>query len=135
MGEYDDIIGLPHHVSSTRPHMPMLDRAAQFQPFRALTGYEDAVQETARHTDEKVELTEDEKALLDIELQRLSDDIASRPQVTLTCFRPDKKKSGGAYVTTTGRLKKIDDIEGALILASGERIVIEDILDIQVTET
>ena len=135
MGEYDDIIGLPHHVSSTRPHMPMLDRAAQFQPFRALTGYEDAVQETARYTDEKVELTEDEKALLDIELQRLSDDIASRPQVTLTCFRPDKKKSGGAYVTTTGRLKKIDDIEGALILASGERIVIEDILDIQVTET
>ena len=135
MGEYDDIIGLPHHVSSTRPHMPMLDRAAQFQPFRALTGYEDAVQETARYTDEKVELTEDEKALLDMELQRLSDDIASRPQVTLTCFRPDKKKSGGAYVTTTGRLKKIDDIEGALILASGERIVIEDILDIQITET
>ena len=131
MGEYDDIIGLPHHVSSTRPHMPMLDRAAQFQPFRALTGYEDAVQETARYTDEKVELTEDEKALLDMELQRLSDDIASRPQVTLTCFRPDKKKSGGAYVTTTGRLKKIDDIEGALILASGERIVIEDIIEIR----
>ena len=135
MGEYDDIIGLPHHVSSTRPHMPMLDRAAQFQPFRALTGYEDAVQETARYTDEKVELTEDEKALLDMELQRLSDDIANRPQVTLTCFRPDNRKSGGAYVTTTGRLKKIDDIEGALILVSGERIVIEDILDIQITET
>ena len=131
MGKYDDIIGLPHHVSSTRPHMPMLDRAAQFQPFRALTGYEDAVQETARYTDEKVELTEDEKALLDMELQRLSDDIASRPQVTLTCFRTDKKKSGGAYVTTTGRLKKIDDIEGALILVSGERIVIEDIIEIR----
>ena len=135
MGKYDDIIGLPHHVSSTRPHMPMLDRAAQFQPFRALTGYEDAVQETARYTDEKVELTENEKALLDMELQRLSDDIANRPQVTLTYFRSDKRKAGGAYVTTTGRLKKIDDIEGALILASGERIVIEDILDIQVTET
>lgn len=100
-----------------------------------MTGYEDAVQETARYTDEKVELTEDEKALLDMELQRLSDDIASCPQVTLTCFRPDKRKSGGAYVTTTGRLKKIDDIEGALILVSGERIVIEDILDIQITET
>ena len=131
MGKYDDIIGLPHHVSSTRPHMPMLDRAAQFQPFRALTGYEDAVQETARYTDEKVELTENEKALLDMELQRLSDDIANRPQVTLTCFRPDKRKSGGAYVTTTGRLKKIDDIEGALILVSGERIVIEDIIEIR----
>ena len=131
MGKYDDIIGLPHHVSSTRPHMPMLDRAAQFQPFRALTGYEDAVQETARYTDEKVELTEDEKALLDMELQRLSDDIANRPQVTLTYFRSDKRKAGGAYVTTTGRLKKIDDIEGALILVSGERIVIEDIIEIR----
>ena len=131
MGKYDDIIGLPHHVSSTRPYMPMLDRAAQFQPFRALTGYEDAVQETARYTDEKVELTENEKALLDMELQRLSDDIANRPQVTLTYFRSDKRKAGGAYVTTTGRLKKIDDLEGTLILASGERIVIEDIIEIR----
>ena len=131
MGKYDDIIGLPHHVSSTRPHMPMLDRAAQFQPFRALTGYEDAVQETARYTDEKVELTENEKALLDMELQRLSDDIANRPQVTLTYFRSDKRKAGGAYVTTTGRLKKIDDLEATLILASGERIVIEDIIEIR----
>ena len=95
MGKYDDIIGLPHHVSSTRPHMPMLDRAAQFQPFRALTGYEDAVQETARYTDEKVELTEDEKALLDMELQRLSDDIASRPQVTLTCSGQTKGSPAG----------------------------------------
>ncbi len=135
MGKYDDIIGLPHHVSSKRPHMPMLDRAAQFQPFRALTGYEDAVHETARHTDEKVELTEDEKALLDVKLQRLADDLADRPQVTLTWFQPDKRKAGGTYVTATGQLKKIDDLEGALILASGERIVIEDILDIQVTET
>ncbi len=96
-----------------------------------MTGYEDAVQETARYTDEKVELTEDEKALLDMELQRLSDDIANRPQVTLTYFRSDKRKAGGAYVTTTGRLKKIDDLEGTLILASGERIVIEDIIEIR----
>lgn len=131
MGKYDDIISLPHHVSSKRPHMPMLDRAAQFMPFRALTGYEDAVQETARHTDKKAELTEDEKAFLDMELQRLSDDIASRPQVTLTYFRSDKRKAGGAYVTTSGQLKKIDDFEGALILVSGERIVIEDIIEIR----
>lgn len=134
MGKYDDIIHLPHHVSSTRAHMPMLDRAAQFMPFRALTGYEDAVQETARLTDEKIELTEDEKNLLDRELQKLADRIDDHPQVTLTWFRPDKRKAGGAYVTTTGQLKKIDDLEGALILVSGERIVIEDILDIQVTE-
>lgn len=133
MGNYDDIIDLPHHVSSTRPRMPMIDRAAQFQPFRALTGYEDAVRETARLTDRRMELTEEEKARLDAALQRLMDSISSRPQVSVTWFQPDKRKAGGAYVTTTGRLKKIDDLEGALILLGGERIVIEDILDIQIT--
>ena len=131
MGKYDDIINLPHHISATHPHMPLIDRAAQFQPFRALSGYEDAVHETARLTDEKAELTEDEKALLDLRLQRLADEISSQPQVTLTCFRPDKKKAGGTYVTVTGQLKKIDDYEGVLILAGGERIIIEDIVTIQ----
>jgi len=130
VGKYDDIINLPHHVSATRPHMPMIDRAAQFQPFRALTGYEDAVHETARLTDEKVELTEDEKALLDMRLQKLADEIHSQPRVTLTYFQPDKKKAGGAYVTLTGQLKKIDDFEGTLILVGGKRILIENILDI-----
>ena len=134
MGRYDDIINLPHHVSATRPQMPMIDRAAQFQPFRALTGYEDAVQETARLTDERPELTEDEKALLDAKLQKLSDSIDSHPLVTLTWFQPDKKKAGGAYVTTTGELKKIDDYAGTLILLNGERIVIENIVDVQITE-
>lgn len=133
MGNYDDIIDLPHHVSSTRPRMPMIDRAAQFQPFRALTGYEDAVRETARLTDRRMELTEEEKARLDAALQRLMDSISSSPQVSVTWFQPDKRKAGGAYVTTTGRLKKIDDLEGVLILLGGERIVIEDILDIQIT--
>lgn len=134
MGKYDDIINLPHHVSSTRPHMPMLDRAAQFQPFRALSGYEDAVQETARLTDEKIDLTEDEKAILDERLQKLADEITRQPKVTLTYFRPDKKKAGGAYVTVTGHLKKIDDFEGTLILTGGARILIEDILDIRPDE-
>lgn len=131
MGKYDDIINLPHHVSATRPHMPILDRAAQFQPFRALSGYEDAVQETARLTDEKIELTEEEKALLDARLQRLADEISNQPKVTLTYFQPDKKKTGGAYVCVTGQLKKIDDLEGALILLDGKRVLIEDIVDIQ----
>lgn len=131
MGRYDDIINLPHHVSAVRPHMPMQDRAAQFQPFRALTGYEDAVRETARLTEEKPQLTEDEKAILDARLQKLADEIAGQPRVTLTYFQPDKKKAGGEYVTVTGKLKKIDDFEGVLILAEGERIFMEDILDIQ----
>lgn len=131
MGKYDDIIDLPHHVSTTHSHMSMLDRAAQFQPFRALSGYEDAVKDTARLTDEKIELMEDEKALLDARLQRLADDISSLPLVTLTYFRPDKKKAGGAYVSVTGQLKKINDHEGVLILLGGERIMIEDILEIR----
>ena len=131
ISKYDDIIDLPHHVSATRPHMPMLDRAAQFMPFRALTGYESAVQETARMTDEKVELTEDEKAILDMRLQKLADEIGSQPKVTVTYFQPDKKKAGGAYVCVTGRLKKIDDYEGSLVLMGGERVLIEDIVDIQ----
>lgn len=131
MGKYDDIINLPHHVSTTHHHMSMLERAAQFQPFRALTGYEGAVQETARLTEERAELTEDEKALLDSKLQQLAEILPAHPQVTLTYFRPDKRKAGGVYVSTTGQLKKIDNLEGVLILMGGERIVIEDILDIQ----
>lgn len=131
MGKYDDIIGLPHHVSTTRPHMPMIDRAAQFMPFRALTGYEGAVQETARLTDQKIELSGDEKAALDAKLQRLADDLGSQPTVTLVYFRPDERKSGGAYVTVAGQLKKIDRHEGVLVLTGGERIPIEDILEIR----
>ena len=134
MGKYDDIIDLPHHISASRPQMPMLDRAAQFQPFQALTGYEDAVHETARLTDERVELTEDEKVLLDAKLQKLADRLSSQPRVTVTWFQPDKRKAGGAYVTTTGQLKKIGDFEGVLILVGGKRIVIENILNIQITE-
>lgn len=131
MGRYDDIIDLPHHVSTTHHRMSMLERAAQFQPFRALTGYEDAVRETARLTDDRVELTEDEKALLDGKLQRLADNLASHPLVTVTYFQPDKKKAGGAYVTATGELKKIDDFTSTLLLTGGERIPIENIVDIQ----
>ena len=131
MGKYDDIINLPHHVSTMRHRMSMLERAAQFQSFRALTGYEDAVQETARLTEDRVELTADEKSILDRKLQSLADRISSKPQITVTWFRPDQKKTGGAYVTTTGQLKKLDDYAGALIMMGGERIVIENILDIQ----
>ena len=131
MGKYDDIINLPHHVSTMRHRMSMLERAAQFQSFRALTGYEDAVQETSRLTEDRVELTEDEKSILDRKLKSLADRISSKPQITVTWFRPDQKKTGGAYVTTTGQLKKIDDFAGVLILLGGERIVIKDILDIQ----
>ncbi len=130
-GAYDDIIHLPHHVSATRPHMPVRDRAAQFMPFRALTGYEDAVQETARLTDEKPVLSDDEKALLNSRLQPLADGSMTGQEVTLTWFRPDERKSGGAYVTDSGTVKRIDRCERLVILTDGRRIPIDDILEIQ----
>lgn len=102
---YEDIINLPHHVSSKRPQMPMLDRAAQFSPFAALTGYDDAIHETARLTNNKVDLSEEEKETLDRKQQILSEKLSNHPALTITYFVPDAKKSGGAYVTISGNLK------------------------------
>ena len=128
MGKYDDIMDLPHHVSATRPQMPMIDRAAQFQPFQALSGYGAAIQETARFTGEKVELTEDEKAVLNEKLRLLAD---IGEAAVFTYFLPDGKKSGGACITTVGNLKKLDPVEQRVILADGTPIPIADILEIE----
>ncbi len=128
-GPYDDIINLPRHVSAARPHMPMKDRAAQFAPFAALTGYEKAVQEAARLTEGKIELTEESQAALDAKLRLLADGSMTGKEVSLTWFRPDARKSGGAYVTTTGILKWVDPYENTIVLADGRRIPIVDILD------
>jgi hypothetical protein len=130
-GPYDDIINMPHHVSATRPQMSATNRAAQFSPFAALTGYDAAIKETARLTDKRIELDEDSIADLDVKLRILQDRIADHPDVSVTYFRPDDKKEGGAYVAATGSVKKIDDYERAIVMVSGEKIAIEDILDIQ----
>ncbi len=128
MGAYDDIIDLPHPTSAKHPRMSMLERAAQCSPFAALTGHGDAIQETARLTDQKVELTEDEKAVLDEKLRLLAD---AGGEAEFTWFLPDTKKSGGAYVTATSALKKIDPLERRVILTDGTTIPIEDILAIE----
>ena len=127
---YDDIINLPHHVSETRPRMSALDRAAQFSPFAALTGYEDAVKETARLTSERVELDELEKEALDYRLQTLSE-LGDAPPVTLTYFVPDKKKAGGRYETAAGYIKKIDKYEGVIVLTDGKRISVSDLYGVE----
>ena len=124
---YEDIIHLPHHVSSSHPHMPRKDRAAQFAPFAALTGHAAAIAETARLTDRKMELDEDTRAELDRRQAILLEHIDQQPEVTVTWFAPDEKKDGGAYVTTTGRLKKIDQVERILVLTDGTRIPLEDV--------
>lgn len=127
MGAYDDIINLPH-PTSPRPRMPMIDRAAQFTPFQALTGYGAAIQETARITGEKAELTEEEKAVLDERLHFLAD---TGNEAAFTYFQPDGRKSGGAYVTAVGTVRKLDPLEGRLTLTDGTTITIEDILEIE----
>ena len=108
---YDEIINLPHHVSKTRPQMPMSDRAAQFAPFAALTGYDSAIKETGRLTDEKIELDEEALTALDMKYQLLMDVFDDAPEVTITYFQPDERKAGGKYVSATGAVKKVDDFE------------------------
>lgn len=129
--QYDDIMDLPHHISATRPQMPMLDRAAQFSPFAALTGYEAGIQETGRLTDQRIDLTEDSRAALDRKQQLLADNLADNPEVSVTYFVPDERKAGGAYVTVTGRVKKVDDYQRLLILTNGTKIPLDEIFDME----
>ena len=128
---YEDILNLPHHVSKTRPQMSMLDRVAQFSPFAALTGYDDAIKETGRLTDEKIEMDEDRKAALDMKQAYLIEMIDEQPEISITYVLPDTKKSGGAYVTVTGNLKRFDEYERLLILTDGKKIPMDDIADIE----
>ena len=130
-GPYDDIIDLPHPTSERHPRMPMANRAAQFSPFAALTGYEDAVQETARQTVARPELTEEEKSHLNAELQALAEKISEHPTVSLTYFQPDERKAGGAFVTAEGAAKKLDRHTGMVILDDGRKIPVENLMSIQ----
>lgn len=128
---YEQIIHQKHHVSRSHPQMARIDRAAQFAPFAALTGYEAAVEESARLTDEKIELEEDALAILNMRLQILQENESRHPKITVTYFLPDKKKSGGAYVTEAGQLKRIDEAEQMLLLTDSRRIAIFDIYSIE----
>ena len=105
MGSYDDIINHPHYVSKTRPQMSMLDRAAQFSPFAALTGYDAAIKETRRLTTDKLELDDDTKTLLNMKQAYLMEIINEQPEITVSYFLPDSKKAGGEYVTISGTLR------------------------------
>lgn len=129
-GIYDDMFHLPHHVSDTHPHMAIIDRAAQFSPFAALTGYDAAVRETERLTDERIELDEYEKETLSERIQMLADNIKKEPQIEITYFQPDGKKDGGAYITVTVGVKKVDIYKRTLIMTDDNVIPIDDIIDI-----
>lgn len=129
---YDDIINLPHHQSTERVHMSLHDRAAQFAPFAALTGHEEAIEETARLTDEKIILDETAIEKINEMLYELSQKLVDKQTVSITYFKPDELKQGGAYLTDIGSIKKIDDIEKVVIMDSGMKIKMERILSIEI---
>lgn len=128
ISEYEDIIALPHHVSASHPQMALADRAAQFSPFAALTGYEDAIDESARLTEEQVELDENAREELDEKLRQIRECGEAHPEITVTYFQKDARKDGGAYVTLTGRMKKIDEYARMISFMDGTVVRIEDIL-------
>lgn len=134
MNNYNDIIHLPRHVSKTRLPMPMSDRAAQFSPFAALTGYDAAIEETGRLTQDRIILDENEIEILNTKLQSIEEQLENEPVAIITYFQPDKKKSGGAYVTTTEVVKKIDSYEQVIVLTSGLQIPIVEIIQIRIEE-
>lgn len=132
--KYDDIISLPHPVSDRHARMTNYDRAAQFSPFAALTGFDGEITEAARLTEAMVELTESRKEELNKKLQQLWTKLSCRPEIAVTYFQEDMKKSGGAYITRVGKLKKIDEYSYCLRLTDGTAIPITHILNIQETE-
>lgn len=131
MGDYDDIIDLPHHVSETHPPMSRADRAAQFSPFAALTGYDVAARETARVTERRIELDEGVKAELNARLNCILEHLPEHPQVSITYFVPDEKKSGGAYRTVTGAVRKLDSFAKTLTLVDGTVVPMEEMVHVE----
>ena len=127
---YDDIINLPHHQSKVRPQMSLYNRAAQFSPFSALTGYEDAIEETARLTEKKHTLSDEETDMLNRKMALLKDKISEKPTISIRCFIPDDIKDGGSYSTISGELRAIDNVNRLVIIQDGTTIPFDDIEDI-----
>lgn len=128
---YEDIVNLPHPVSRYHVPMPLIQRAAQFAPFAALTGYDEAIEETGRQTDDRVALSESEITILNRKLQILEQILDRRPEVTITYFVPDLRKKGGAYHTVSGSLEKIDAQHQRIVMRSGEVISMGQLIGIE----
>ena len=129
--QYRDMLYLPHKQSATRKHMSVHDRAAQFAPFAALTGYDSAIDETARFTEDRLPRSEADEELLNERVRFLSERIAEQPEVTVTYFLPDERKAGGAYVACTGRVKRIEPLPQRILCTDGREVPLEDILTIE----
>ena len=127
--QYGDIIHLPHYEPKRHKRMELYKRAAQFAPFAALTGYGDAIDETARYTDEVMDLSEDENSRMDRLVTILQAEMDKAPEIRVTHFVPDGNKAGGSYVETKGRVKKIDPTGRSLVMYDGKKIQLEHIID------
>lgn len=128
--EYDDIINKQHHKSKKHPPMSLYARSAQFAPFAALTGYEEAVKETARETTERIEIDDEMKSILDGKIQMLIEQMKKQPEVSITYFLYDLKKEGGTYITVSGIIKKIDTYNQYIYLVDNTIIPINEVIDI-----
>lgn len=128
--QYDDIINLPHHISKKHPQMSLYARSAQFASFAALTGYEEAVKETARKTTGKIDIGDELKSILDGKLQIILEEIKNKPEISITYFIADTKKDGGKYVTVNGFVKKVDLYNQYIYLVDNTEIPINEIIDI-----
>ena len=131
MNCYDDIINLPHPTSKKHPRMAVSDRAAQFSPFAALTGYDAAVKETARLTDRRIELDEYERAELDRKFQMIREHLTEEMEIAFTYFEPDEQKEGGAYLTVAGCVKNIEEDKQVLVLKDGCRIQFHEVIALE----
>ena len=131
-GKYDDIIDLPHHVSVNHAPMPARDRAAQFSPFAALTGYEELIDETGRETAPRLVPDERHKNELDRAMAYLRGHLSERPEVEVTYFVPDERKSGGRYETTRGNLRRIDDYAQKITFTDGRSVNLRDVWDVEI---
>ena len=129
---YDDILYRERPEPRTRKRMPICDRAAQFSPFAALVGYEDAVEETARLTDQKIELTEESKLNISEKLRKVSENICEGLKVKITYFIPDKKKEGGEYASVVGKVRYIDEYDRTVIMTDKTVIQIDQIWDVEI---
>lgn len=129
--KYKDMIYMDRPISKKHTPMPLENRAAQFAPFAALTGYDDAVNETSRLTVNKIELSEEKKAELDLTLSNLNSVITTNPKASITYFVPDSLKAGGDYVTVNASISKIDSVSRTIILMDRSVIAIDDIISIE----
>lgn len=128
---YEDIIDLPHHVSPTRPRMSNIDRAAMFSPFAAMVGYDVAVKETARLTDERIELDESRKEVLNEKLLMVLEQADRSPEIVITYFVKDAKKAGGSFVTIQGLIKKVNTYGQIIVMQDGTKIPLADVVEIE----